>query len=144
MEFDENYRAVSIVEKPSQPKSNYAITGLYFYDSEVVAIAKGLEPSARGELEITDVNAEYLARGHLRVETLGRGMAWLDPGTYASLLSAANFIETVETRQGLKIACPEEIAWRMGWIDDSQLEQRANEHRDSGYGDYLVGLLKGR
>jgi glucose-1-phosphate thymidylyltransferase len=144
VEFDENYRAVSIVEKPSQPKSNYAITGLYFYDSEVVAIAKGLEPSARGELEITDVNAAYLARGHLRVETLGRGMAWLDTGTYASLLSAANFIETVETRQGLKIACPEEIAWRMGWIDDGQLEQRANEHRDSGYADYLVSLLKRR
>jgi glucose-1-phosphate thymidylyltransferase len=141
VEFDDDRRAVSIVEKPSRPRSNYAVTGLYFYDRDVVSVARGLKPSPRGELEITDVNAAYLKRGDLLVETLGRGMAWLDTGTYESLLQAGNFIETVESRQGLKIACPEEIAWRMGWIDAAQLEQLAASIGDNGYGSYLLRIL---
>ena len=143
VEFDADNKAKSIVEKPAEPKSNYAVTGLYFYDADVVSIAKGLTPSARGELEITDVNLAYLERGDLLVETLGRGMAWLDTGTHESLLQAANFIETVETRQSLKIACPEEIAWRMGRIDDGQLERLAGGLKSSGYAAYLLRVLKG-
>ena len=142
VELDADGRPVAIEEKPATPRSNYAVTGLYFYDNEVLAVARGLEPSARGELEITDVNAAYLGRGTLRVEVLGRGMAWLDTGTFASLLSAGNFIETVETRQGLKIAAPEEIAWRMGFIDGAQLERLAAAPGPGGYGDYLRHLLE--
>jgi len=142
VELDADGRPVAIEEKPATPRSNYAVTGLYFYDNEVTAIARGLVPSARGELEITDVNAAYLGRGTLRVEILGRGMAWLDTGTFASLLQAGNFIETVETRQGLKIAAPEEIAWRMGFIDGAQLERLAAAPGPGGYGDYLRHLLE--
>ena len=138
VEMDEEQRAVSIVEKPQEPKSNLAVTGLYFYDADVVEVARGLEPSARGELEITDVNNVYLRRGELNVEVLGRGTAWLDTGTHESLLAASNFIETVEMRQGLKISCPEEIAWRMGLIDDGQLARLADQ---GPYGDYLKELL---
>jgi glucose-1-phosphate thymidylyltransferase len=138
VEMDEEQRAVSIVEKPQDPKSNLAVTGLYFYDADVVEVARGLEPSARGELEITDVNNAYLRRGELNVEVLGRGTAWLDTGTHESLLAASNFIETVEMRQGLKICCPEEIAWRMGHIDDAQLARLADQ---GPYGEYLKELL---
>jgi glucose-1-phosphate thymidylyltransferase len=141
IELDEDGRPLAIVEKPAAPRSNHAVTGLYFYDNDVLSIAKGLKPSARGELEITDVNATYLDRGTLRVEVLGRGMAWLDTGTFATLLQAGNFIETVETRQGLKIASPEEIAWRMGFIDRAQLERLAGE-LEGVYGDYLRKLLE--
>jgi len=137
-EHNKRGQALSIVEKPKQPRSNLAVTGLYFYDRDVVEIARGLTPSARGELEITDVNNAYLERGDLSVEVLGRGMAWLDTGTHESLLQANNFIETVESRQGLKICCPEEIAWRMGFIDEAQLRSLAPEN---DYGDYLRGLL---
>jgi glucose-1-phosphate thymidylyltransferase len=143
VELDGAGRPLAIVEKPKAPKSSYAVTGLYFYDRDVVGIAKSLRPSARGELEITDVNATYLERGRLRVELLGRGMAWLDTGTAESLAQATNFIATVEERQGLRIACPEEVAWRMGFIDRVRLKRLADELRGTAYGDYLLGLLKG-
>ena len=139
--FDANQRAIDIEEKPKRPRSSYAVTGLYFYDNDVVTIAKGLRRSARGELEITDVNRAYLQRGDLVVEILGRGIAWLDTGTHESLLAAANFISVVEARQGLKICCPEEIAFRMGFIDAGQLEALARPLRSSGYGLYLLRLL---
>jgi len=142
VELDPEGRPVSLVEKPTAPRSHYAVTGLYFYDREVVGIAKSLRPSARGELEITDVNNDYLKRGKLRVERLGRGMAWLDTGTAESLAQATTFIETVEARQGLKIACPEEIAWRMGFIDRARLERLATALGNTGYGEYLLGLLR--
>jgi glucose-1-phosphate thymidylyltransferase len=141
VEFDENRRAISIEEKPQQPRSHYAVTGLYFYDKRVVDIAAGLRPSARGELEITDINAHYLAQGELHVEMLGRGTAWLDTGTHESLLQAANFIETVEQRQGLKVSCVEEIAYRLGYITAAELEQLARPLAKSGYGSYLLELL---
>jgi glucose-1-phosphate thymidylyltransferase len=140
--LDDEGRPIDIEEKPAQPKSNYAVTGLYFYDHDVVEIAKNLKPSPRGELEITDVNRVYLTRGQLSVETLGRGSAWLDTGTHDSLLEAAEFIEVLETRQGLKVCCPEEIAWRMGYIDSEQLQRLAHPMRNNGYGQYLLELLK--
>jgi glucose-1-phosphate thymidylyltransferase len=142
--FDDQGRAVSIEEKPAKPKSNYAVTGLYFYDAEVVDVVKSLAPSARGELEITDVNRQYLAKGRLRVQRMARGMAWLDTGTHDSLLEAAHFIQTIETRQGLKVGCPEEIAWRLGWISDDALERLAAPLIKSGYGKYLLDLLEHR
>jgi glucose-1-phosphate thymidylyltransferase len=142
--FDAQGRATSIEEKPKNPKSNYAVTGLYFYDADVVKFAKTLKPSARGELEISDLNNIYLAQGRLNVRLMARGMAWLDTGTHDSLLEAAHFIQTLEKRQGLKVGCPEEIAWRMGWISDEDLIQLARPLTKSGYGDYLLGLLGGR
>jgi len=141
VEFDADFRALSIEEKPRQPRSNYAVTGLYFYDGRASEFARSLQPSPRGELEITDLNRCYLNDGSLTVERLGRGYAWLDTGTHESLQQAANFIETIESRQGLKIACPEEIAFLQGWIDEAQVERLARPLRKSGYGDYLLGLL---
>jgi glucose-1-phosphate thymidylyltransferase len=141
-EFDGEGRVLGLVEKPKQPRSNYAVTGLYFYDNQVVDMAANLKPSPRGELEITDINNLYLKAGQLQVEKLGRGIAWLDTGTHDSLLQASNFIQTIEERQGLKICCPEEIAWSNGWIDAGELAARADELRKSGYGDYLLRLLK--
>ena len=141
VDFDRDARVLSIEEKPVSPSSNYAVTGLYFYDSDVVDIAKGLKPSARGELEITDVNNAYLARGDLSVEVLGRGAAWLDTGTFEALLQAHQFVEVVEARQGVKIASPEEVAWRLRFIDDAQLRHLAEPLAKSGYGTYLLDLL---
>lgn len=143
VEFDETGAAVSLEEKPKYPKSNYAVTGLYFYDSQVVDMAKSLKPSARGELEITDINKLYLKQGELTVERLGRGYAWLDTGTHSSLLQAANFIETIEQRQGLKIACLEEVAFRMGYISAHQLAKIAESYRNNSYGTYLLKVLQG-
>jgi glucose-1-phosphate thymidylyltransferase len=140
--FDSSGRATSIEEKPSAPKSNYAVAGLYFYDSDVVEIAKSLKPSARGELEITDVHRAYLERGSLNVRCMARGMAWLDTGTPDSLLEAAHFIQTIEKRQGLKVGCPEEVAWRLKWIDDGKLTKLAEPLAKSGYGRYLLSLLE--
>jgi len=142
VEFDAQRRAVSIEEKPLKPRSNYAVTGLYFYDNAVVDIAAALKPSPRGELEITDVNREYLARGMLNVETMGRGMAWLDTGTHESLLDASQFIATIERRQGLKVACPEEIAYRQGWIGREDIERLARPLAKNEYGRYLLRLLE--
>ncbi len=144
VEFDATRRAVSIEEKPKSPKSRYAVTGLYFYDRNVVELARTLRPSSRGELEITDLNRLYLERGKLSVEIMGRGYAWLDTGTHDSLLEAGQFIATIEKRQGLKIACPEEVAWRQGWIDDAQLERCAAALGKSGYGEYVRSLLRAR
>ena len=142
VEFDSAQRAISIEEKPHTPKSRYAVTGLYFYDSDVVDIARNIRPSSRGELEITDVNRVYLERGKLSVEIMGRGYAWLDTGTHDSLLEAGQFIATIEKRQGLKVACPEEIAWRQSWIDDADLENIAAAYAKTGYGQYLNSLLR--
>lgn len=143
-EFDKNKRVVSIEEKPKTPKSNYAVTGLYFYDQQVVDIAKSIKPSARGELEITDVNKAYLEQGSLNVELMGRGFAWLDTGTHESLLEAGQFIATIENRQGLKVACPEEIAYRNGWIQAKDLEKIAHTMIKNSYGQYLIKLLNER
>ncbi|MDD2759453.1 MAG: glucose-1-phosphate thymidylyltransferase RfbA [Methylomonas sp.] len=142
--FDREGKATTLEEKPEQAKSNYAVTGLYFYDDQVVDIAADLKPSARGELEITDVNKVYLEQQQLNVEIMRRGYAWLDTGTHASLIEAGNFIETIETRQGLKVACPEEIAWRNGWIDDAKVETLARPLAKNGYGQYLLALLNKR
>ena len=141
VEFDDDLKAISIEEKPARPKSNYAVPGLYFYDNRVVDIAQNLQPSVRGELEITDVNKRYLEMGKLKVGVLSRGVAWLDTGTHQSLMQAGQFIQVIEERQGLKIGCIEEIAWQMGFIDDAQLERLAHKYLKSGYGEYLMGLL---
>ena len=140
--FDADGRAETIEEKPAQPKSNYAVTGLYFYDGRAVEYAHAIQPSPRGELEITDLNRKYLDAGNLNVEIMGRGYAWLDTGTHASLIDAAQYVKVTEDRQGLKICCPEEIAWRMGFIDDEQVEKIAAPLRKSGYGEYLLAMLR--
>ena len=140
--FDSEMNAVDIEEKPTNPKSHYAVVGLYFYDNDVIEVAKRLTPSARGELEITDVNRAYLERGELKVELLGRGSAWLDTGTHEALLQANNFVAVLEARQGIRISCPEEVAWRMGFIDSAQLERLAEPLSKSGYGEYLIELLR--
>ena len=142
-EFDAQGKVLSLEEKPAQPKSNYAVTGLYFYDSQVVELAKSLQPSPRGELEITDLNRLYLEQAQLNVQLMGRGYAWLDTGTHDSLLEASQFIATIEQRQGLKVACPEEIAWRMGWITSAHVEQLAQPLLKNGYGQYLMRCLQG-
>lgn len=142
VEFDDQQRAISIEEKPAQPKSNFAVPGLYFYDNQVVDISKNIQPSARGEYEITDVNKTYLEMGKLEVGILDRGTAWLDTGTFDSLIEAGEFIEVIEKRQGLKVGCIEEIAWRNGWIDDGQMEKLGDKYAKSGYGKYLHNLLK--
>jgi glucose-1-phosphate thymidylyltransferase len=144
VEFNDQQQAISIEEKPAQPKSNFAVPGLYFYDNSVVEIARNLEPSARGEYEITDVNKQYLKAGKLKVGVLDRGTAWLDTGTFDSLMQAGQFVQVIEQRQGLKIGCIEEVAWRMNFINDAQLDALAQPLRKSGYGDYLINLLKGR
>jgi glucose-1-phosphate thymidylyltransferase len=142
VEFDADRKAVSLEEKPAKPKSRYAVTGIYFYDKQVVNVAKSIQPSPRGELEITDVNRWYLERGQLRTEVMGRGVAWLDTGTHDSLIDASNFIRTIEQRQGLKVACPEEIAFRQGWISREQLGELAAKIGKSTYGNYLKLLLQ--
>jgi len=142
VDFDAEGRVLSIEEKPAKPKSNYAVPGLYFYDNDVLDIARDLKPSARGEYEITDVNKEYLRRGRLRVELLDRGTAWLDTGTFASLMQAGQFVQVIEERQGLRIGCIEEVAWKKGWINAEQLEALARPLVKSGYGQYLMSLLK--
>ena len=144
VEFDDDGSAVSLEEKPARPKSRYAVTGLYFYDSNIVEVAKSIKPSARGELEITDVNKRYLEEGKLNVITMGRGTAWLDTGTFDSLMEASSFIETLEKRQGLKVSCPEEIAWRRGLIDSDQLRALAEPLLKSGYGKYLLRIIDER
>lgn len=144
VEFDASGTALSLEEKPATPKSNYAIPGLYFYDNDVIEIARGLRPSARGEYEITEVNQTYLDQGRLNVTVMARGTAWLDTGTFDSLLDASDYVRTVERRQGLKIGVPEEVAWRMGFIDDAQLAERADSQMKSGFGGYLLGLLEGK